>query len=449
MAEERLQKILAQAGFASRRKAEQLIVEGRVAVNGEVLKELGSKADPETDSIKVDGTLIHLPKRHVYIVLNKPREVVTTVSDPQGRTTVMHLLKGVKERVFPVGRLDYHSEGLLLLTTDGDFANRITSPSGHVEKVYVVKANGFLSEEQMEGFEAGIPLSGKRTAPARIKLIRKSVNPWYEVRLMEGRQNQIRIMFTHFHRLVEKLRRVKIGFLTLGGLPPGMWRYLNAEEVEHFQKLISRSEADSSRRTRKPSEAGEEVTGDAPRSEFPVLSKERFRRPKFQQPDESGARAELRGGDRPVTRRPVTPRPESEPPEAEVRPAQSSEVEGSESERPSAEKRDSQPAERSGSDRPRSQRSPSDRPASRRPDSRSQDGPRSDRPSRSASDRPASRRPDSGAHDGPRSDRPSRSASDRPASRRPDSRPYDGPKSDRPSRSASDRPASRRPDSRP
>ena len=312
MAEERLQKILAQAGFASRRKAEQLIVEGRVTVNGEVLKELGSKADPETDAIKVDGSLVHLLKRHVYIVLNKPREVVTTVSDPQGRKTVMHLLKGVKERVFPIGRLDYNSEGLLLLTTDGDFANRITSPAGHIEKVYVVKANGFLSEDQLAGFEAGVPLSGRRTAPARIKLIKKTVNPWYEVRLMEGRQNQIRIMFTHFHRLVEKLRRVKIGFLTLGGLPPGMWRYLSAEEVEHFQKLISRSEVETQRRVRKPSATGEAGSGETARAEYPVLPKERFRRPRFHAPEESGAREELRPGDRPVTRRPVTPHPEAE-----------------------------------------------------------------------------------------------------------------------------------------
>ena len=449
MAEERLQKILAQAGVASRRKAEQLIVEGRVTVNGEVLKELGSKADPETDQIKVDGTLIHLPKRHVYIVLNKPREVVTTVSDPQGRPTVMHLLKGVKERVFPVGRLDYHSEGLLLLTTDGDFANRITSPAGHVEKVYVVKANGFLSDEQLAGFEAGIPLSGRRTAPAKIKLIRKSVNPWYEVRLMEGRQNQIRIMFTHFHRLVEKLRRVKIGFLTLGGLPPGMWRYLNAEEIEHFQKLISRSEAESQRRTRRPAAAGEDGPIQAARTEYPVLPKGRFRRPKFHPPEESGAGADLRGGDRPVTRRPVAPRPETERPAAlGPRP------DAPKFEKPPAQRPDSRPYDGPKSDRPSFKRSPSDRPDSRRPDSRSFDGPKSDRPSfkRPPSDRPDSRRPDSRSFDGPKSDRASfkRPPSDRPDSRRPDSRSFDGPKSDRPSfkRPPSDRPDARRPDSR-
>jgi 23S rRNA pseudouridine2605 synthase len=238
MAEERLQKILAQAGIASRRKAEQIMLEGRVAVNGATVTEMGAKADAERDHIKVDGVPIRMPKRHVYVALNKPREVVTTVSDPQGRATVMHLVKGVRERVFPVGRLDYHSEGLLLLTTDGEFANRITSPAGHVEKVYVVKANGRLSEEQMEDFRKGIPLHGRRTAPARIKLIRQGDNPWYEVRLTEGRQNQIRIMFKHFHRLVEKLRRVKIGFLTLSGLEPGMWRYLEAQETERLLRMV-------------------------------------------------------------------------------------------------------------------------------------------------------------------------------------------------------------------
>lgn len=238
MAEERLQKILAQAGIASRRKAETYIAEGRVTVNGEIITELGSKADPDRDHIKVDGHLLRMPKNDVYVALNKPREVVTTVSDPQGRRTVMHLIqKGVKERVFPVGRLDYHSEGLLLLTTDGEFANRITSPAGHVEKVYVVKANGPLTQEQMEQFRTGIALHGRRTAPAQIKLLKPARNPWYEVAITEGRQNQIRIMFKHFGRLVEKLRRVKIAFLKLD-VPPGEFRYLTEDEVKRFRKIL-------------------------------------------------------------------------------------------------------------------------------------------------------------------------------------------------------------------
>jgi len=238
MPEERLQKILAQAGIASRRKAEEYITTGRVTVNGHMVTELGSKADVERDHIKVDGTLLKKPKHHVYIALNKPREVVTTLSDPEGRETVKHLLRGVKERVFPVGRLDYHSEGLLLLTTDGEFANKLTSPAGHVEKVYLVKANGHLSDDQLSLFMSGIALHGRRTAPAKIKLIKDATNPWYEVRLTEGRQNQIRLMFKHCGRLVEKLRRVQIGFLKLGAVRVGDFRHLEYTEVERFRKLL-------------------------------------------------------------------------------------------------------------------------------------------------------------------------------------------------------------------
>jgi len=236
MPEERLQKILAHAGIASRRKAEELLTEGRVSVNGKTVSELGSKADPDRDLIKVDGQLIRLPSRHVYIALNKPREVVTTVSDPEGRRTVMHLLKAVKERVYPVGRLDYNSEGLLLLTNDGDLAARIMAPKTHLEKTYVVKANGYLTTEQLEQFRGGVAIHGHRTAPAHIKIIKQADNPWYEVRLIEGRQNQIRLMFKHFGRLVEKLKRVRVGPIALTGLPPGLWRYLSAPEVVRLKR---------------------------------------------------------------------------------------------------------------------------------------------------------------------------------------------------------------------
>src|SRR5882724_7883823 len=152
MPEELLQKILSHAGITSRRKAEELIVAGRVSVNGALITELGSKADIERDHIKVDGRLLRAPKRHLYIALNKPKGCVTTAYDPEGRETVMHLMRGVKERVFPVGRLDYNSEGLLLLTNDGDFAHRLTSPASHVTKTYVVKANGPLTAEQERTF---------------------------------------------------------------------------------------------------------------------------------------------------------------------------------------------------------------------------------------------------------------------------------------------------------
>jgi 23S rRNA pseudouridine2605 synthase len=238
MPEERLQKILSQAGVASRRQAEKLILEGRVAVNGTPVTEMGSKADLERDHIKVDGRLIHAPKHQIYIALHKPNNTVTTVSDPQHRATVMELLRGVKERVYPVGRLDYHSEGLLLLTNDGDLANAITSAATHLPKTYLVKANGALSPDQEQKFREGVPLSGRRTLPAGLKLIHNAANPWYEVRLYEGRNNQIRTMFKHFGRLVEKLRRVRIGPIDLGPLKPGQFRYLTADEVQKLKRAI-------------------------------------------------------------------------------------------------------------------------------------------------------------------------------------------------------------------
>lgn len=240
MPEERLQKILSRAGVASRRRAEEYILSGRVTVNGKIVAELGAKADLARDHIKVDGQLLREPKHLVYLVLNKPKNVMTTLDDPEGRETVVKFLRGVRERVYPVGRLDYHSEGLLLLTNDGDFANAITAARSHIEKVYVAKANGSLSEEQERQFRAGIPVHGKRTAPAGLKKIRPGDNPWYEIRLIEGRTNQIRNMFKHFGLLVEKLRRVKIGFLALD-VPPGKTRRLTQQEVERFRKLLKLS----------------------------------------------------------------------------------------------------------------------------------------------------------------------------------------------------------------
>ncbi|MGO9261676.1 MAG: pseudouridine synthase [Bryobacteraceae bacterium] len=240
MAEERLQKILSQAGVASRRQAERFMVEGRVTVNGAIVTELGSKADLERDHIKVDGRLIHAPKHLIYIALHKPNNTVTTVTDPERRATVMELLKGVKERVYPVGRLDYHSEGLLLLTNDGEMANAIMSAATHLPKTYLVKVNGPLTGDQEQRFREGVPLSGRRTLPAGLKLVREGENPWYEVKLVEGRNNQIRLMFKHFGRLVEKLKRVRIGPLELGPLKPGAFRYLTVEEVAKLKRTLTR-----------------------------------------------------------------------------------------------------------------------------------------------------------------------------------------------------------------
>ena len=244
MSAERLQKILSRAGVASRRKAELLITEGRVTVNGEIVTELGTKADFDQDHIKVDGKLLRPPKNLVYIALNKPKGCVTTVHDPERRETVMDLVRGLKTRVYPVGRLDYNSEGLLLLTNDGEFANRITSAASQVAKTYMAKVNGPLTEEQEEQFRRGIYLNGRRTVPAEIKMSRNAVNPWYEITLHEGRQNQIRLMFKHFGHLVEKLKRTKIGFLELGALGPAEFRYLSEKEVARFKKLLKMEAGD-------------------------------------------------------------------------------------------------------------------------------------------------------------------------------------------------------------
>lgn len=238
MAEERLQKILANAGIASRRKAEEYILAGRVSVNGETVTELGSKADVEVDRVKVDGRVLSAPTHRVYIAFHKPKNCVTTVRDPEGRETVMKFFKGFPERIYPVGRLDYASEGLLLLTNDGDFANKLMSPSSSVTKTYLAKVTGILTTEQEEQFRHGIPMHGRKTAPAGLKIVKRSLNPWYEVRLIEGRQNQIRIMFKHLGFLVEKLKRVKIGFLELGNLKPGAYRTLTTTEVGRFEKLL-------------------------------------------------------------------------------------------------------------------------------------------------------------------------------------------------------------------
>ena len=238
MSSERLQKIISRAGITSRRKAEELIQEGLVKVNGKIVTELGTKADLSRDHIKVRGKLIHEPRNLVYLMLNKPRECVTTLSDPEGRKTVMEYLRGVKERVYPVGRLDYDSEGLLLLTNDGEMANRITHAKNDVAKYYIVKVNGVLSPEQEQAFRDGVHIMGRRTAPAGLKLIHRAKNPWYEVRLTEGRQNQIRLMFRHFAYMVEKLKRVRIGFLELGKLKPGEHRSLTTREIERFRHVL-------------------------------------------------------------------------------------------------------------------------------------------------------------------------------------------------------------------
>src|SRR5438876_4245770 len=243
MPAERLQKIIAAAGIASRRKAEELITPGRVAVNGQVVTELGSKADPEHDHIRVDGKLLHGTQRHVYFLLNKPKGYVTTLSDPEKRPTVMDLARGVGSRVYPVGRLDYASEGLLLLTNDGDLAHRLMKAASHVAKTYVVKVSGKPAEEKLVRLRAGLSIGTDqkrvKTSPARIRLVRDAPNPWYEITLIEGRNRQIRRMFEEIGHHVEKIRRVRYGPLELD-VEPGKFRKLLPAEVERLKAMAGR-----------------------------------------------------------------------------------------------------------------------------------------------------------------------------------------------------------------
>ena len=241
MPTERLQKIIAAAGIASRRKAEELITQGMVTVNGQAVTELGSKADPEQDHIRVNGKLLHGPQRHIYLLMNKPKGYVTTLHDPEHRPTVMDLLRGVGARVYPVGRLDYASEGLLLLTNDGEFAYHLMKAASHVPKTYMVKVAGNPTSESLARLREGISIPtdrGKRvrTAPARIRVIRESANPWYEVTLIEGKNRQIRRMFEEIGHHVEKIKRVRYGPLQLD-VHPGQYRKLAAEEVAKLKSL--------------------------------------------------------------------------------------------------------------------------------------------------------------------------------------------------------------------
>lgn len=236
--QERLQKIISMAGIASRRKAEEYITQGRVSVNGQMITVLGSKADPEQDHIRVDGKLIRIQGKRVYLLLNKPPGYVSTVRDPEQRATVISLLKGVRERVYPVGRLDYASAGLLLLTNDGDLANLMMSRTSEFPRTYHVKLEGPPTPGGLEKLAQGIPLDGRRTAPAQIRPIPMGTGrgkPWYEITLTEGRYHQVRRMFERIGQGVLKLKRVRIAFLTVDGLPLGQFRHLTSQEVARLK----------------------------------------------------------------------------------------------------------------------------------------------------------------------------------------------------------------------
>lgn len=250
MPTERLQKIIAAAGLASRRKAEELITAGRVQVNGKTVSELGSKADPERDHIRVDGKLLRGPERHLYLALNKPPGYITAASDPEGRPTVLDLVRSAGARVYPVGRLDYASEGLLLLTNDGALAARLMHASSHVPKTYQVKVSGRPTEANLEKLRAGVLLppdpkhpraarkASRPTAPAQVRLLRDAPNPWYEVTLIEGQNRQIRRMFEAIGHHAEKIKRVRYGPLELD-LESGASRPLSPAELARLRAAVS------------------------------------------------------------------------------------------------------------------------------------------------------------------------------------------------------------------
>lgn len=236
----RLQKLLSMAGVASRRAAEELILEGRVQVNGEVVRTLGAKADPANDEVRVDGRRVRFDVRPRYIVLHKPKGYVTTRRDPQGRKTVMDLLRGVREYVYPVGRLDYDSEGLLLLTSDGDLAARLMHPRHGVERVYDAIVSGAPDDDALEKLRRGIFLDGSRTLPADVRrggVVSKSRQQTTQltITLQEGRNRQVRRMCAHIGHPVRRLTRVRMGPIRLGDLRPGHWRDLTPAEIEKLK----------------------------------------------------------------------------------------------------------------------------------------------------------------------------------------------------------------------
>ena len=260
---ERLQKILAAAGIASRRKAEEIILAGHVQVNGTTIRELGTKHDPSRDHIRVDGKLLKGPEQRRYYMLNKPRGYVTTLDDPQKRPTVMQLMgrdskygakagpHGDRVRLYPVGRLDYLSEGLLLMTNDGDLANSLSKAAAGVEKTYLVKVSGVPPAAGLDQIRRGIVIdrgrldevrAGRRdrivTAPAKVEMARGGDNPWYELTLIEGRNRQIRKMFEEIGHHVEKIRRIGYGALRLD-VPPGGFRELTPGEVMALERAAA------------------------------------------------------------------------------------------------------------------------------------------------------------------------------------------------------------------
>lgn len=234
--EQRLQKILSQCGIASRRKAEEMILQGEVTVNGQIAV-LGMKADPERDHIKVRGKILKTVHSKAYLLFNKPERCITSLSDPKKRPTIMDYLRGIKFRVYPVGRLDYNSEGLVLLTNDGELAHAILHPTRKIPKTYLVKIDGVLEDKDISQLKKGMKLEDGITAPARIEKVRKmKANSWVEITIHEGRKRQVRRMFERLGHPVIRLKRTRINGLILGDLPKGRYRYLTSGEIKRLKE---------------------------------------------------------------------------------------------------------------------------------------------------------------------------------------------------------------------
>jgi len=253
---ERLNKVLARCGIASRRGAERLLEQGRVTVNGAVIRDPACQVDPDRDAIKVNGKRVAAPPAtHTYLMLNKPRGCVTTLSDPQQRPTIRDLLRGVRARVYPVGRLDYHTEGLLLLTDDGELARDLTHPRGGVKKTYRAKVRGRPGQAELDRLKRGILLDGRPTLPAEARIVGQGANAWVEITISEGRKHQVRRMLQATGHPVLKLRRVRLDGLDLGDLPPGAVRPLTASEVSRLRRAAAAPAARRVRRPEKPRSA--------------------------------------------------------------------------------------------------------------------------------------------------------------------------------------------------
>ena len=237
--EVRLQKLIAGTGLASRRKSEELITSGRVTINGHVVKELGTKVDPDRDHVKVDGKHLRAAQPYVYLILNKPKNVMSTLDDPEGRPTVKDLLHGVTVRVFPVGRLDFDSEGLMLLTNHGDLAQALLHPRYHIPKTYLIKVKGVLDDAKIEALERGVKLEDGFTAPAKVMKVSKAEsNSWLEVTIHEGRKHQVKRMIEAVGHSVIKLTRIRMGPLLLGDLASREYRFLTDREANRLRELV-------------------------------------------------------------------------------------------------------------------------------------------------------------------------------------------------------------------